>query len=61
MALWAGRRSTGLTLRELGDAAGGMDYAAVSAAVRLIERRDTANPVLRTAMKMLAEYLNFET
>ena len=39
VALWLGRRHCGLTLRELGAAAGGMTYPAVSRAVRAIEQR----------------------
>ena len=34
MALYVARRRTGLTLRELGEAAGGMDYTAVSMAIK---------------------------
>ena len=34
LTLHVARRCTGLTLRELGEAAGGMDYAAVAAAIR---------------------------
>ena len=33
LTLHVARRCTGLTLRELGEAAGGMDYAAVAAAI----------------------------
>jgi chromosomal replication initiation ATPase DnaA len=39
VALWLGRRHCGLTLRELGAAAGGITYPAVSRAVRAIEQR----------------------
>ena len=34
LALWVARRCTGLTLGELGQKAGGLDYAAVTMAVR---------------------------
>ena len=43
LVLWVARRRTGLTLAELGRKAGGMDYAAVTMAVRrfpLACRRD---------------------
>ena len=39
VALWLGRRHCGLTLQELGHAAGGVSYPAVGQAVRKIERR----------------------
>jgi putative transposase len=39
LVLYLGRRECGLKLRELGKLAGGMDYAAVSAAVKRFERR----------------------
>lgn len=39
LALWIARRRCGLRLRELGALAGGMDYLAVSAAVRRLEKR----------------------
>lgn len=45
LVLWVARRCTGLTLRELGWKAGGMDYAAVTMAVRrfpLCCKRDKA-------------------
>jgi len=47
LTLYVARRCTGLTLGELGIAAGGMDYAAVAAAVRRFERRLTRNRTLR--------------
>ena len=39
LALYLGRRECGLSLCELGKAAGGVDYAAVSAAIKRFERR----------------------
>jgi len=39
LALWVGRRHGGLTLRELGEAVGGMDDSAVSEAIRHFQRR----------------------
>ena len=43
VALWLGRRRCGLTLQELGEAAGGVSYPAVGEAVRKIERRRKAD------------------
>ena len=37
--LWLACRRCGLTLRQLGEAAGGVDYLAVSKAVARIDRR----------------------
>ena len=39
LLLWAARRYAGLTLREAGEAAGGMDYTAVAMAVKRLEQR----------------------
>jgi hypothetical protein len=39
MALYVARRCTGLTLRQLGQEAGGMDYTAVSMAIKRFEQR----------------------
>lgn len=39
LALHVAQRCTGLTLGELGEAAGGMDYTAVSMAVKRLEER----------------------
>lgn len=39
LVLWACRRFSGMTLREIGECAGGMDYSAVAVSViRLVER-----------------------
>ena len=37
--VWAARRYGGMTLREAGDAAGGVDYTAVAMAVKRMEQR----------------------
>jgi hypothetical protein len=42
-----------MTLKELGAAAGGMDYVAVAAVVRRIEARSRAQPDLCAALKRL--------
>ena len=47
MALYVARRCTGLTLRELGQQAGGMDYTAVSMAVKRFAQRLGREPTLR--------------
>lgn len=47
VALYVARRCSGLTLRELGEGAGGMDYAAVAAAVRRLEGKLPKDPRLR--------------
>lgn len=46
LALWVARRHTGLTLIELGRKAGGMDYAAVTMAVRRFPSACTRNKAL---------------
>ncbi len=61
MALCVARRRGGLMLRELGELAGGMDYSAVSEAVRLFERRRVERPDIQRAWKQCAEILNLET
>ena len=48
MTLYLGRRCTGLTLRELGEAAGGMDYSAVAAAIRRFDGKLATDRVLRS-------------
>jgi len=50
MALYIAREKTGMTLRELGQAAGGMDYAAVSEAVRRLKGRLKKDAALRNAL-----------
>jgi len=49
MALYLGRIEGGLRLRELGEAAGGIDYGAVSMAIRRFEGRLASDRVLRRA------------
>ena len=50
LLLWAARRSGGLTLREAGAAAGGLDYTAVARAVKRLETRAAAVANLRQWM-----------
>jgi putative transposase len=47
LVLYLGRRECGLKLKELGKSAGGMDYAAVSVAVKRFERRLARDSRLR--------------
>jgi REP element-mobilizing transposase RayT len=61
LALWVARRYGGLTLRELGDAAGGMDYSAVSEAVRHFQRHRLPRAEIRAALREALRYLNLET
>jgi len=53
MALYVARRCTGLTLRALGEAAGGMDYTAVSMAVKRFEERLARDEALRRMVERL--------
>ena len=54
LALCLGRRTCGLSLRELGERAGGVDYAAVSGAIKRFERRMVAEPATRKTFDKLA-------
>jgi putative transposase len=55
LALYVGRRCTGMTLRTLGEAAGGMDYTAVSMAIKRFEQRLPAERKLRHLAQRLLE------
>ena len=58
VALWLGRRHCGLTLQELGQAAGGVSYPAVGQAARKIERRQKTDAKLaQLAVKLEAQCL----
>ena len=48
MTLYVARRSTGLSLRELGVHAGDLDYSAVAAAIKRFEKRMEKDKHLRT-------------
>ena len=60
MYLWAGRRWCGCTLRELGAAVGGMNYAAVSIALKRFEQRCAGEEKIRNLQASLSEMLNVE-
>ncbi len=55
MALYVARRCTGLTLRALGEAAGGMDYTAVGMAIKRFEQRLAKETALRGMTERLLE------
>ena len=51
LALWAGRRFGGMTLREVGQQAGGLDYTAVAMAVKRLEQRALRDRHWRTLIQ----------
>ena len=55
LALWAARRFGGMTLREAGQAAGGMDYTAVSMAVKRLEQRAEKDRHCRALIQQVQE------
>ena len=59
LALGVARVCTGLTLKALGQAVGGMDYAAVSKAVRRIEMRRKKNRAIKTVFHQVVEMFCF--
>ena len=61
LVLWIARRRGGMTLRELGEKAGGMDYSAVSEAIRQFDRKHRKSVSARDALKRSLEILNLET
>jgi len=61
LALYLGRSESGLKLRQLGEACGGMDYAGVSAAVKRFERRVAEDTELAKLLaRAKSELLNVE-
>ena len=58
LAMWAARRYTGLTLKDIRAALDGFDYAAVSMAVRSLESR--ADEALAAQQQTLRKLLNVE-
>ncbi len=61
MVLWVARRRAGLTLNQLGERAGGLDYSAVSEAVRQFERKKMNQTEVKKALRRVLEMLNLET
>ena len=51
LLLWAARRYAGMTLREAGEAAGGMDYTAVAMAVKRLEQRAAGERSIQRIMR----------
>ena len=60
LALFLERRECGSPLRELGAAAGGMDYAAVSVAIKRFARRLAREKPLRQTIETVKHMLNVE-
>jgi REP element-mobilizing transposase RayT len=58
--LWAGRRWCGCTLRELGEAAGGMSYAAVSIALKRFAQRSATDIKVQELQSSLTKLLKVE-
>ena len=61
LGLLAGRLRGGLGLRELGEKAGGLDYPAVSVALKRLGTRLKTNQKLKRKWENLAKMLNVET
>lgn len=53
LVMWAGRKACGLTLREIGERLGGMDYNAVSMALRRWEFRMKHSPATAAVAEQL--------
>lgn len=58
LAFWLGRRLCGLSLRELGARAGGVDYAAVSVALKRFEHRMSEDADIRERRQRLENELS---
>jgi len=58
LVMWVARRCTGLTLREIGEAAGGRDYAAAGMAIRRLERRLAKDGPLRQQLQRVSDLLH---
>ena len=54
IVLWAGRRFGGMTLKEIGDNTGGMDYSAVAVSIRRLATKSTTDRSPRALMKRVA-------
>ena len=61
LVLRIARRTTGMTLSELGKAAGGMDYAAVGMALRRFDRKLPDAPELRRLESRMTRMLDVKT
>ena len=61
LVMWLARRYCGMKLREIGDAMGGKDYAAVSDRLRRFDDTLRADRAVRHALQVAARSLNLET
>lgn len=61
LALYLGRKAGGLSLKALGEAVGGADYAAVSAAIKRFEKRMRKERKLAQVARRSRHLLNIET
>lgn len=57
LAMWLARRFTGLSLRAIGQALGGRDYAAVGMAVRRLDKRAQTDKTLKQQMRAACQML----
>ena len=55
------RECTGMTLRAIGEAAGGIDYAAVGEAIKRIKNEMKEIPKLASLIRKSRQILNIET
>ena len=58
MAQWVGRRCTGATLKEIGEATGGRDYGAVAMSIRRFDARLKKDRGLRADVRRIGKMLN---
>jgi len=61
LLLYLRRKECGLRLRELGEAVGGLDYAAVSVGIKRFEQRLTKESKLQRVMQRAITMLNVGT
>ena len=61
LALWIARTRGGMSLRELGEKSGGLDYSAVSEAIRRFEHKQLKASHVRVALNRVLKMLNMET
>jgi chromosomal replication initiation ATPase DnaA len=61
MVLYLGRRHSGLTLRELGEAMGGMDCSAVSGGIIRFGKKLKRDSELRKQVARIVKKCNVET
>jgi hypothetical protein len=58
MVMWLLRRYSGMTLKTIGQAMGGMDYGAVSERIRRFQRQVETDSKLRTLLQQATGMLN---